>query len=147
MNIPNIIAVLIPIVGIVMGIGLAMLSVYLQYSKRKEIFALYHQERMAAIEKGVDLPPLPEQFFTEDSKRVSPRHRLLVGLVWLFVGLGFSGAFVGAGNRDVAWYGLIPIGIGLANLIYYFLVGKKEAEMIENEMRARLTQNQTNRSV
>jgi len=147
MNIPNIIAVLIPIVGIVMGIGLAMLSVYLQYSKRKEIFALYHQERMAAIEKGVDLPPLPEQFFTEDSKRVSPRHRLLVGLVWLFVGLGFSGAFVGAGKSDVAWYGLIPIGIGLANLIYYFLVGKKEAEMIENEMRARLTQNQTNRSV
>ncbi len=147
MNMPNIIAVLIPIVAIVMGIGLAMLSVYLQFRKRKEIFALYHQERMAAIEKGIDLPPLPEEFFTQDSKRLSPRRRLLVGLVWLFIGLGFSGAFVGAGNSDVAWYGLIPIGIGLANLIYYFLVGKKEAEMIEEEMRARLTENRTGRRI
>ncbi|NLH73792.1 MAG: hypothetical protein GX456_12125 [Verrucomicrobia bacterium] len=58
-----------------------------------------------------------------------------------------SGAFVGVGNSDVAWYGLIPIGLGLANLIYYFLVGKKEAEMIEEEMRARLTEDRTGRRI
>ena len=58
---------LIPILAIVMTIGAGMLKLYLNYQKRKDMFALYHQERMAAIEKGIELPPLPEDFFREDS--------------------------------------------------------------------------------
>src|ERR1017187_5481986 len=85
----EIVALLIPIVAIVMVFGTGMLSIYLNYRKRKEMFALYHQERMAAIEKGIDLPPLPEDFFHEDGKpaRRSPHRQLLSGLILVSIGV------------------------------------------------------------
>ena len=132
----NIIAVLIPIVAIVMGIGIGMLAIVVNYRKRKEMFALYHQERMAAIEKGIELPPLPTEFFAEDGKVLSPHARLLSGLVWLGIGLALMIALY-VKQSDAALFSLIPIAIGLAYLIYYFAVGKKEAETIEAERRAR----------
>ena len=66
MQIPNalfgsmiepVVALFIPIIAIIFGVGIGMLALYLGYRKRKELFVLYHQERMAALEKGVDLPP------------------------------------------------------------------------------------------
>ena len=136
---------LIPIIAIVMGIGIGMLAIYLNYKKRKEIFAMYHQERMAAIDKGIELPPLPDAFFKEDSSSPAPRRRLLVGLVWLFLGLGFAGALLGAGDSETAWFGLIPIGIGLANLIYWFVAGRQEAELLEESLRAKLAEKRSDR--
>lgn len=132
----NIIAVIIPVVAIVMGIGIGMLAIVVNYRKRKEMFALYHQERMAAIEKGIELPPLPAEFFAEDGKVRPPHGRLLSGLVWLFLGLALMIALFFT-HSDAALFSLIPIAIGLAYLIYYFAVGKKEAETIEAERRAR----------
>jgi uncharacterized membrane protein HdeD (DUF308 family) len=137
-------ALFIPIVAIVMSIGLALLAVYLNYRKRKEMFALYHQERLAAIEKGIDLPPLPEAFFSEDAKPASPRRRLLHGLVWLLLGLALLIALRCTGEPETAWFGLIPAGIGAAYLIYYFTVGYKEAELAEQTLRAKLAE--TNRA-
>ena len=134
---PEILAIFIPILAVGMGIGIGMLAIFLNYRKRKEMFALYHQERMAAIEKGIELPPLPAEFFAEDGKSPSPHGRLLTGLVWLFLGLALTTAlyFTHSGG---ALFGLIPTAIGLAYLIYYFAVGKKEAETIEAERRARI---------
>jgi hypothetical protein len=137
---PEIIGVLIPVIAIVMGIGCGMLAIVVNYRKRKEMFALYHQERMAAIEKGIELPPLPEEFFAENGKVPSPHGRLLVGLVWLFIGLSWMIAFYLKPTRGMdgaAIYGLIPAMIGLAYLIYYFAVGKKEAEALEAERKAK----------
>lgn len=134
---PEIIGVFIPVVAIIMGIGIGMLSLFLNYRKRKEMFALYHQERMAAIEKGIELPPLPDAFFTEDGKARSPHARLLTGLVWLFIGLSLMVALRFT-HSDGAPFGLIPTAIGLAYLIYYFAVGKKEAEALEAERKARI---------
>jgi hypothetical protein len=34
-------------------------------------------------------------------------------------------------SLSTALYALIPIGIGLSDLIYYFTVGKKEAEALQ----------------
>ena len=134
---PEIIGVFIPVIAIVMGIGIGMLSIVVNYRKRKEMFALYHQERMAAIEKGIELPPLPAEFFAEDGKSPSPHGRLLTGLVWLFIGLALMLALYFTDSRG-AVFGLIPTAIGLAYLIYYFAVGKKEAETMEAERRARI---------
>ena len=129
MDIPAILGVMIPIIAIVLGIGLAIVSAFLNYKRRKDMFALYHQERMAAIEKGVELPPLPDSFFGVDRQR-SPRRFLRSGLVLLFIGLAIMLALYfgndGWGSRHSALWGLIPVGIGLANLIYYFIEGKKE---------------------
>ena len=128
---------LIPIIAIVMGIGIGMLGIYLNYRKRKEMFALYHQERMAAIDKGIELPPLPEAFFRDEDKPSSPHSHLLVGLILVFIGLAlFFALFFLVGLR-IALFGLIPLGIGLAFMIFYFTVGKKEAERLEAERKAK----------
>jgi len=128
---------LIPIVAIVMGIGIGMLAVYLNYRKRKEMFALYHQERMAAIEKGIELPPLPEAFFREDDKPSSPHGTLLGGLILVFIGVTLFIALYFMVGLSIALFALIPLGIGLAFLIYYFAVGRKEAERLEAERKAK----------
>jgi hypothetical protein len=127
---------MIPIVAVILGIAVAMLAIYLSYRKRKEMFALYHQERMAAIEKGVDLPSLPEAMLTDDGRPFRPYHprrHLLRGLAWLFVGLGGGVATWATAGLDWALFGLVPVGIGLAHLIYYFVEGKKEAQAIERD--------------
>ena len=128
---------MIPIVAIVFGCGIAMVAIYTNYRKRRDIYTLHHRERMAAIEKGVEVPPLPEAFFSEDATPYSPRRNLLKGLIWLFIGLGLLLALHRADESDTAWFGLIPMGIGAAYLIYYFLVGQKEAEALEAEARAK----------
>jgi Mg2+/citrate symporter len=119
-------ALMIPIIAIILAMGSAMLAMYLGYRKRKDIFTLYHQERMAALEKGVEVPPLPEALFSESARPYNPRRHLFTGLAWLFVGLGLGVAlYVVAGHW--ALFSLIPIGIGLAHLIYYFVEGRREA--------------------
>ena len=128
----QILALLIPLSAIVLGIGIGMLSIYLDYRKRKEMFALYHQERMAAIDKGIELPPLPEAFFAGDGgKPSSPHAKLLGGLILVSIGLALFVALYFNTRVSVALYALIPAAIGLAMLIYYFTVGRKEAEAIE----------------
>ena len=130
------VSLLIPILGIILGIGIAMLAIGLNYKRRKETFALYHQERMAALDKGLEVPPLPDYLLTDSGRPpgpYNPRRHLLKGLVWLFIGIGLGCALWRVLDLDRALFSLIPIGIGLAHLIYYFVEGKKEAEAIEQD--------------
>ena len=114
----TIVEALIPITATVMGIGIAMLGVWLDYRKKSEIFALHHKERMAAIEKGMDVPPLPPELFHRGGR--TPADCLRRGLVWLLIGGAIMIAMLIEGHRG-AMYGLIPAAVGLANLIFYFL--------------------------
>jgi len=144
---PNIIF-LIPIVAIVMTLGTGMFGIYLHYRKHKEMFALHHQERMAAIEKGIDLPALPEDFFRETGvkpRRHSSHGTLLGGLILVFIGLTLYLALHYSGVRtnegaDAGLFAMIPAGIGAACLIYYFAVGRKLAAAQEEERKARLAE-------
>lgn len=54
---PGEIGVLIPIIAIVMGVGLAMIETIASHRRRSQALEQRHRERMAAIEKGVELPP------------------------------------------------------------------------------------------
>ncbi len=119
-------ALLIPIIAIIMGIGIGMLAIYTGYLKRKDLFAHYHQERMAAIEKGIDCPPWPNHALANDETPAPPRRHLLTGLVWLFIGLGAMVAVYATFDLSRALFGLIPVGIGLAHLIYYFVEGRRK---------------------
>src|SRR5689334_9538926 len=51
------------IVAIVFAIGLPLsipiIFLALDYQKRRRLMELHHAERMAAIERGMELPPLP----------------------------------------------------------------------------------------
>jgi hypothetical protein len=144
---PEIMVFMVPIIAILMVFGTGMLSIYLGYRKRKEMFALYHQQRMAAIEKGIELPSMPEDFFYEDGKprRRSAHGTLLGGLILLFVGLTLYLALHFAVPRmdnggDPALFALIPAGIGAACLIYYFAVGRNLAAAMEEERKAKLAE-------
>jgi hypothetical protein len=101
---------------------------------------LHHTERMAAIERGMEIPPLPIELI--DGRSVPKRRRtaLLPGLVWFFVGLAVVvGSLVGDVDGEIpVFLGLIPLGIGLAYLIYYFTEGKKvEARWLEHDLAQR----------
>jgi hypothetical protein len=116
-NITDVMALLIPIIAIVMGVGVALLSIYLDARKKREMFQLYHAERMAAIEKGIELPPLPEGFFLDTRKRESsPARQRRTGLVLLFIGIAVTIALWQTEHRQF-WWGLVPLGIGVAFLI------------------------------
>ena len=123
------IAVFIPIVAIVMGIGIGMLSLYLNYRKKRDIYELHHKERMAAIEKGMKLPPLPVEFFRDwkDSGKRSPEGRLRSGLVLLLVGGAISFALYHSsnGSHDSWVWGLVPAAVGAANLIVWAALRNK----------------------
>ncbi len=121
----EIIAVMIPIVAIVMGVGIGMLSLFLDYRKKREMFALHHKERLAAIDKGMDVPPLPEEFFQDTRRRVRVLGDYLRrGLVLLLVGIALTFALYDTVHHDYMW-GLLPCAMGIANLIYYWIESRK----------------------
>ena len=118
------VAVFIPIVAIIMSLSIPIVFAITDYRRRRDIVESSHKERMAAIERGMEVPPLPDDVF-DSVKR--PRH-LLVGMVWLFIGLGLMVLFGSLVEDEpgVKFLGLIPAGIGLAYLVYYFVEGKHE---------------------
>jgi Domain of unknown function (DUF6249) len=119
----EIMALMIPIIAIVMGIGIGMLALWLDYRRKRDVYALFHKERMAAIEKGMEVPPLPTDFFNDYNKgRQRPiAEYLRRGLVWLFIGAAVVLGLYGSGDHENALWGLIPTGFGAANLLYYVI--------------------------
>ena len=102
---------------------------WLRYRRRM----IMHSERLAAIEKGIELPPL-EQEVQRNTWNVQ-RIILLAGLIWISLGIG---AFVTLSallahpspvTQDIPqgmqWIGVAPVAIGLSHVIVY-LVGKKK---------------------
>lgn len=130
----------IPIFGILFGIGgpavVVIVWFTLNYYKRRKLMELHHAERMAAIERGMEIPPLPIELI--DGRSVPKRRRtaLLPGLVWFFIGLALAvGSFADGGEDFPLFIGLIPLGIGLAYLIYYFVEGRNvEARWLEHDL-------------
>lgn len=127
---------LVPLVAIVFGISFvpSIIWIILSYRKRRRFMELHHTERMAAIERGMDIPPLPLELVDGGSPR-RRRSSLLPGLVWFFVGLALLISMKLDGDvPSIA--GLVPLAIGIAYLIYYVVEGKKiEAQLLEKDLR------------
>ena len=118
------IAVFIPLTAIFMSLLIPIVFAIVDYRRRRDIVEANHKERMAAIERGMEAPQLPESFYLA----MKPPRRssyLLPGLIWLFVGVGLFVALGAVAGEDVRFFGLIPAGVGLAFLIYYFVEGRK----------------------
>jgi hypothetical protein len=108
-------------VAVVMGIGIAFFAVWCDYRKRQNLIKACHEERMAALEKGFELPPYPRELGAKPDAPESetPSSGLEAGLIWLGVGIG---ALV------FSWkIGGIPLGVGVAYLVYYLIEGRKRA--------------------
>jgi hypothetical protein len=115
------IAVLIPIAGIVFGVGIAAVAIVTEHREKVKRAELRHKERIAALEKGIELPPE----IVDKAEAGKPRF-LLQGLVWLGVGIGIFFALGALAGDDVGMLGLIPAAVGVATLIYYAIEGRKE---------------------
>ena len=120
----EVVAIFIPIVAIIMSLSIPIVLAIVDYRRKRDIVEANHKERMAAIERGMELPALPESFY-QSLKPVRRSSYLLPGLVWLFVGIGIFIALGAVAGADVRMFGLIPAGVGLALLIYHFVEGRK----------------------
>ena len=121
---PDVIAVFIPVVAIIFGVAVAIVSIVVAHRQRMQRAELRHRERIVAIEKGMELPADPPEIETSPTRR--PRH-LLRGLVLVFVGSALTAAFYQTHGSDFPYlYGLIPVAAGIAYLIYYFIEGRHE---------------------
>jgi Domain of unknown function (DUF6249) len=132
----EVVAVFIPIVAIVMSLGIPIIYQILDYRRRRDVVEAHHKERMAAIERGMELSALPEAFYSPLDRNKRPRH-LLTGMVWLFIGIAVF-LFLGAvADSSVAFLGLIPAGVGAAFLIYYVIEGRNELAEYKANLAAR----------
>jgi hypothetical protein len=92
---------------------------------------MIHRERMAVIEKGLELPPL-EQEVQRRAWGVG-RILLLAGLSWISLGIGVFvvlNAMIGQSSLPIPpglqWIGVPLVGVGLSHLIVYALERRKE---------------------
>jgi hypothetical protein len=122
---PDVLGLFVPIIAIFMSLLIPIVYAITDYRRRRDIVEAHHKERLAGIERGMEIPPLPEAFFKPVEKTDRPRH-LLTGMIWLFVGISV-GLFLNAvADSNVAFLGLIPAGVGAAFLIYYVIEGRNE---------------------
>ena len=117
------------LVFLVFGAGLIVVWQWAAIQRRR----MAHAERLAALEKGVPLPP--ESGTNGSSHRPPPTREgyLLRGLIWSAIGLGMvaTGAtavcFIASGSDrqdalTIACLGFIPFALGLAYLLYARLI-------------------------
>lgn len=124
----HIIPLLIPLVAIVMGIGIGMLALWLDHQKKTRIFELHHKERLLAIERGMEVPPLPLELLQGHNKpKATLAGSLRWGLIWLFLGLAIAIGHVFNDRADTAVWALMPIAVGLALLLYYSIIRRQES--------------------
>ena len=125
---PGVIGVFIPIVAIVMGIGVAIVSIWSEHKRKAQLLEQNHRERMHALEKGIELPPLPPNLvgLSNGPSTASAAKSLRSGVMLLLIGILLFFAIDTAGGREGALFGLIPAAVGIANLLYAAIQWKKE---------------------
>ncbi|NQV16392.1 hypothetical protein HQ531_13100 [bacterium] len=117
----HIIEALIPISLFLVTGAIIITTLVLRLQKRK----VESQEILAAIEKGVDVK-FPEQ---------AEKNRLLPGLVWTLVGIVATLAMFAMSPQEIhrgVWiWGLVPVAVGIANLIVYKMENQQEKNTID----------------
>ncbi len=114
-------ALMIPILGIVLGVAIAIVSIVSSHRQKLKLAELRHRERLAAIEKGIELPldPEPDADAGKGNSLKSGLSGLLLGVVLYF-------ALREVADDDIALFGLIPAALGVASLITYFVESRKK---------------------
>jgi uncharacterized protein DUF6249 len=105
---PEVIAVFIPIIGVLGGVFIAVTAVVMN-GRRKE---LEHRERIIAMEKGL-APPAP----AVETERPKYSGRRANGLVMTGIGLALTIALWAEEGAEGGLWGLIPMFIGIGLLI------------------------------
>ena len=113
-----------------MGIGIGMLAIWSEHKRKSQLLEQNHRERMHAIEKGIELPPLPANLVgvsNGPSTASRPPSRCAAASCWLLIGIVlFFAHRQWSARSEGALFGLIPAAIGLANLVYAAILWNKE---------------------
>ena len=119
-----------PAIVLVALIAFMAFQQWLRHSRR----VMVHRERLAALEKGIELPPL-EQEVKRGSWNVQ-RILLLAGLCWISLGIGaflvlnallaHPSELVKDIPQGLQFIGAAPVGIGLSHLVVYLAERKKD---------------------
>lgn len=115
-------SMLIPILSVTVSLGALIVWIVVWHRRRMHEVDCRHKERMAAIDKGLELPPesLPR------SEPMPPRSRyLLRGLIWLGVGLAITFGGQDWLRAPLGGAGWIAVAVGAAYLIFYFVEGRR----------------------
>ena len=113
-------ALLIPIVAIVMGVSIGMVAIVTSHKEKLRRVELRHKERLAAIDKGMEPPPEPVE--PGNGRRDTG---LRSGIIGLLLGVVLYFALKAVAGAGVAIFGLIPAAVGIANLVFYVMEGRK----------------------
>jgi hypothetical protein len=113
--------------GLIVASLAATLSAYLYFKhvERRRRLEIVHQERMAAIEKGIPLPELPLDP-TRTPRPADPREPLLHGIVWTALGTGGMAGLMLFPTSMTIWPLTLPLmflGVGL--VLYYVLASRR----------------------
>jgi hypothetical protein len=114
-------ALMIPILGVVLGVGVAIVAIVTSHREKQKRTELRHRERLAAIEKGIEIPPDPDP-----DAYVRKGSSLKSGLMGLLVGVVLYFALREVADEDVALFGLVPAAVGLASLVAWFVESRKQ---------------------
>jgi len=115
-------SMLIPILTVAVSLSALIVWIVVRHRRSMHEADCRHKERMAAIEKGVDLPPEP----LPQPEQMPPRSRyLLRGLIWLGIGLAITFGGHGWLQAPMGGSGWIGVAVGAAYLIFYFVEGRK----------------------
>ena len=126
---PDVIGVFIPIVAIIMGCSIAIVSVWGEHKRKSQILEQNHRERMNALEKGVELPPLPMNLANDSTPATAtPAKSLRAGIMLVLIGAVLYFAIDRIGASEAALFGLIPAAVGIANLVYAAIQWNKEED-------------------
>ena len=136
-------ALLIPFFAIGTSIGAFIVWMVLWHRHKARELEMRHQERMAAINKGIGLPPESGPYTQSNGDAVPPyapgspvgangskpvSKYLFRGLVWLGVGLALTLGHAPWDYGGVARWGWIAVAVGVAYLVYYSVEHKRHED-------------------
>lgn len=115
--------------AIVASLALALVAyLYFRHVERRRRLEVVHQERLAAMDKGIPLPELPLE--PEKLRKPSdPREPLMHGIAWCALGGGGMLALALVGPSPFGWrlwpmpLPLALLGVGL--ILYYVLASER----------------------
>lgn len=114
--------IIVPVTAIVFTVSAGMLTTWASHKRKQQVLEQNHRERMTALDKGLPPPDLPAGLL-DGLSAPSFARALRSGLALVMVGtLLFSALGELSGDKPVGLLGLIPAAIGVANLVYAWVL-------------------------
>jgi len=113
---------MIPIVAIIAGASISMFNVWLNHRRKQQVLEQWHKERMTAMDKGLPLPEIPAYLVADADSLAALRS----GISLVLVGVVLYFAIAQGIDEGMAWFGLVPSAVGIANLLYAALLWRRK---------------------